>query len=123
MTSLKPYLTSLLSSLPPSPIPEEALDALVRKTLEESKGKSSPENVKAQWEYLLREEIFNLAVRFPLSFLYRQMNLTILQVKEGQALKEEETTYYDQLQDKLDMVLAFCEYGLSFSHCLLLVPH
>jgi len=53
-----------LNSLPPSPIEKAKLDELVARTLDESKDKSSPENRKVQWEYLLKNDIFLLAVRF-----------------------------------------------------------
>jgi len=64
MASLQPLLASLLDSLPPSPIEKEKLDELVARTIYESRDKSSPENRKVQWEYLLKNDIFLLAVRF-----------------------------------------------------------
>lgn len=64
MVSLQPFLTSLLDSLPPSPIEKAKLDELVARTLSESRDKSSPENRKVQWEYLLKHDVFLLAVRF-----------------------------------------------------------
>jgi len=60
---LQPFLTSLLDSLPPSPIEKSKLDELVARTISESRGKSSPENRKVQWEYLLKNDVFLLAVR------------------------------------------------------------
>jgi hypothetical protein len=65
MVSLQPFLDFLLSSLPNPPISKAQLETSVRKTLDESRGKSSPENRKSQWEYLLKNEIFNLAVCGP----------------------------------------------------------
>ena len=62
MVSLQPALTSLLDSLPPHPIDQQQLDSLVRKTLDGFKSKLSPDIRKSQWEYLLRHDIFNLAV-------------------------------------------------------------
>ncbi|KAJ6609332.1 THO complex subunit 1 transcription elongation factor-domain-containing protein [Mycena sp. CBHHK59/15] len=102
MTSLQPSLTSLLKSLPPSPVPQEKLNGLVEKTLSKSQAKSSPENRKSQWEYLLKNEVFNLACT------------------EGQALKDEQSTYYSRLRDLLDLVLTFteheaCEQTLPFT--------
>lgn len=44
-----------------------ALDALVKETLEQTKGKLSAENRKSQWEFLIKEDIFNLAVRVELA--------------------------------------------------------
>lgn len=70
MVSLQPTLITLLNSLPPSPFEQKALNELVEKTLNESKNNSSPENRKSQWEYLLKNEVFKLAVRsltFPFS--------------------------------------------------------
>jgi hypothetical protein len=63
MLCLAPSLDSLLKSLPPRPVDERILSDLVQRTLDESKTKSSPENKKSQWEYLLKNEIFVLAVR------------------------------------------------------------
>ncbi|KAH9486400.1 THO complex subunit 1 [Psilocybe cubensis] len=91
MASLQPHLTSLLKSLPPSPADKEALDKLVEHTLLETKNKSSPENKKSQWEYLLKNDIFLLAA------------------SEGTALKSDEQKYYTQLCEKLDVILTFTE--------------
>ncbi|KAG7099950.1 hypothetical protein E1B28_001743 [Marasmius oreades] len=100
--SLEPVLTSLIASIPTSPVHEEQLKQLVKKTLDDAKRISSPENRKNQWEYLLRNEVLNLAAT------------------EGQALKNEETRYYDQLRDMLDLVLKFteldaCEQSFPFT--------
>ena len=62
MVSLQPSLDSLLSSLTKSKL---ELETLVGKTLKSSASQSSPENWKSQWEYLLKDEIFKLAVRVP----------------------------------------------------------
>ncbi|KAJ6463746.1 THO complex subunit 1 transcription elongation factor-domain-containing protein [Mycena vulgaris] len=101
MTSLQPSLALLLKSLPPSPT-QEKLDELVKKTLAESKAKSSPENRKSQWEFLLKNAVFDLACT------------------EGAALKDEHSTYYSRLQDLMDLVLTFteheaCEQTLPFT--------
>jgi THO complex subunit 1 len=63
MLPLQPFLDLLLSSLPPLPISKAQYDSLVKKTLDDSSGKSSPDNRKNQWEYLLKNEVFKLAVR------------------------------------------------------------
>lgn len=63
MASLQPYITSLLKSLPPSPVQQDKLDELVSRALADSKDKSSLENRKSQWEYLLKNEVYLLAVR------------------------------------------------------------
>ena len=63
MASLQPYITSLLNSLPPSPVEQGTLDELVSHALADSIDKSSLENRKSQWEYLLKNEIYSLAVR------------------------------------------------------------
>lgn len=62
MQALQDSLTSLLASLPPRPINKVALDALVAQTLEESRSKTSPDTWKAKWEYVLRKEVYELAV-------------------------------------------------------------
>ncbi|KAJ7109844.1 UDP-glucose epimerase [Mycena epipterygia] len=92
MTSLQPSLAFLLRSLPPAPT-QAKLDELVKKTLSDSQAKcSSPENRKSQWEYLLKNAVFDLACT------------------EGKALKDENSTYYSQLRDLLDVVLTFTEH-------------
>ncbi|KAI0640295.1 UDP-glucose 4-epimerase [Trametes polyzona] len=92
MQALQNSLTSLLASLPPRPVDKTALDTLVARTLEECKSISSQETWKNKWEYVLRREIFDLAAT------------------EGKALKERETKYYDDLSDRLDLILTFTEH-------------
>ncbi|KAL0068405.1 UDP-glucose-4-epimerase [Marasmius tenuissimus] len=91
LVSLQPALGRLVSSLPTSYVDEDVRTELVKKTLDETKTASSPENRKSQWEYLLKNEVLNLAAT------------------EGEALKDEETKYYDRLRDMLDLVLTFTE--------------
>jgi hypothetical protein len=62
MVSLQPSLTFLLNNLPARPFDQQELNSLVCKTLAEAKLTSSQENRKAQWEYLLKADIFDLAV-------------------------------------------------------------
>jgi hypothetical protein len=62
MASLKPLLKSLLSSLPAGPVDKGVIDSLVTNTLLQAEGKSSVENRKTQWEYLLKDEVLTLAV-------------------------------------------------------------
>ena len=62
MVSLQPHLTSLLESLPPSPLDESKLNELVGNAIAETRNKSSPENWRSQWENALRNDIFQLAV-------------------------------------------------------------
>jgi aldose 1-epimerase len=62
MLSLTSSLAALQRSLPPRPFQQEALDAVVEKVLHDSAGISSPENRKSQWEYLLKDDVFSLAV-------------------------------------------------------------
>ncbi|KAJ7610875.1 THO complex subunit 1 transcription elongation factor-domain-containing protein [Roridomyces roridus] len=99
-SALKPRLAALLESLPPTP-PQSKLDELVKKTVSESSDSSSPENRKSQWEFLLKNQVFDLACT------------------EGRALKADSSLYYSQLRDLLDVVLAFteqeaCEQTLPF---------
>ncbi len=37
--------------------------------------------------------------------------LTRVQATEGKALKQLETKYYDELSDRLDLILTFTEHG------------
>jgi hypothetical protein len=71
LVSLQPHLSSLLKSLPPCPNEQDRLGELVRGTLEQSQARSEyapqtvrtvPEYSKSQWEYLLKNEVFLLAV-------------------------------------------------------------
>ena len=62
LASLLPYITSLLKSLPPPPVEQDTPDELVSHALADSKDKLSLKNHKSQWEYLLKNEIFLLAV-------------------------------------------------------------
>jgi hypothetical protein len=36
----------------------------------------------------------------------------LIKATEGKALGDEETTYYDELRDKLDIILTFTEHGI-----------
>ena len=62
MQALQDSLSSLLASLPPRPIDKATLDTLVERTLEESKAKTNQETWKNKWEFVLRKDIFELAV-------------------------------------------------------------
>lgn len=92
MFALSPCLAKLLCGLPPRPISKHSLDALVSNALLESKERSSAESRKSQWEYLLKNEVLRLAA------------------SEGRALKDSETVYYDELRDRLDIILTFTEH-------------
>ena len=67
LVSLQPALARLLSSLSTSSADEHELAELAKKTLDETKTTSSLENRKSQWEYLLKNEVLNLAVRVHIS--------------------------------------------------------
>lgn len=73
MVSLQPGLDSLLKSLLPGPVDQQKLDGLVRKALTE-KNKFCAENRKSQWEYLLKNDIFILAVRLVCSHSVQTLN-------------------------------------------------
>lgn len=62
MTSLTPCFKKLINLLPAGPLDPKILDNFVKKALEDSTTISSAENRKTQWEYLLKNEIFTLAV-------------------------------------------------------------
>ncbi|KAL4250311.1 hypothetical protein ABKN59_003143 [Abortiporus biennis] len=91
MQAVKNSLHEILESLPPHPITKETFDCLVSETLSKPESASSAEHRKVLWEYALRNEIFALAST------------------EGQALKDPNTKYYEQLRDRLDLVLTFTE--------------
>lgn len=71
LVSLEPYLSFLLKSLPPRSTERDKLNELVKDTLQQSKAatertsnavRTVPEYSKSQWEYLLKNEVFRLAV-------------------------------------------------------------
>ena len=62
MVSLAPHLKSLIKSMSVQPVDELILDSLIQKELNETSKKVSVENRKSQWEYLLKNEVFALAV-------------------------------------------------------------
>ncbi|KAH7916389.1 THO complex subunit 1 transcription elongation factor-domain-containing protein [Hygrophoropsis aurantiaca] len=92
MTSQTQSLQSLLKSFPLRPFEQEALDTLVDIEIRSFKGQSLPENLKSNWEYALKNEIFTLAAT------------------EGASLKSGSAEYYDGLRDRLDLVLTFTEH-------------
>lgn len=65
MVSFQPILDALLKALPPHPVPQHLFDELVTTVLEDTKDGGSAETRKSQWEYLLRKEVFDLAVCLP----------------------------------------------------------
>ncbi|PIL31082.1 hypothetical protein GSI_05778 [Ganoderma sinense ZZ0214-1] len=91
MQAIQQSLSSLLTSLPPSPQDNASLNTLVKQTLSKAQSGANPESWKNQWEFALRNSIFDLAAT------------------EGKALKDPKTTYYDQLSCILDITLAFTE--------------
>lgn len=62
MQALEASLKTLLGSLPHGP-DKRTLDSLVAETLATTKSKSPADIRKNQWEYVLKNEIFTLAVR------------------------------------------------------------
>lgn len=62
MQSLECSLKKIIGSLPENPIEKTTLDELVSNTLNETPPASSPDNRRVQWEYILRNEVFSLAV-------------------------------------------------------------
>lgn len=60
---LQPLLATLLDSLPPGPLEKTVLNDAVNKAIDESKKHSVAEATrKSQWEFLLKNEVFDLAV-------------------------------------------------------------
>ncbi|TFY63371.1 hypothetical protein EVJ58_g3295 [Rhodofomes roseus] len=93
MQSVEASLKTLLATLP-HPADKPALDPLVTEALSRAKASSSAEIRRNQWEYALKREIFALAAT------------------EGQALKDSNTRYYEQLCDRLDLCLVFSEHDV-----------
>ncbi|KAG1886127.1 THO complex subunit 1 transcription elongation factor-domain-containing protein [Suillus subluteus] len=94
MSSQTQSVQLLLESFPQRPFDQKLLHELVGKEVEKFQDKSSADNVKCQWEFLLKNEVFTLAVT------------------EGSALKCDSTLYYDGLRDRLDLVLTFTEHDV-----------
>ncbi|KAG1742719.1 THO complex subunit 1 transcription elongation factor-domain-containing protein [Suillus paluster] len=94
MSSQVHSVQSLLKSFPKRPFDQKVLHELVGKEVRKFQGKSSADNVKSQWEFLLKNEVFTLAAN------------------EGSALKCDSTSYYDGLRDRLDLVLTFTEHDV-----------
>ncbi|KAH9980603.1 THO complex subunit 1 transcription elongation factor-domain-containing protein [Russula compacta] len=95
-------LRHILQSLPPRPFQKDELDRLVSEVLQDIPSKFSLDVRRGQWELALKSEIFTLAM------------------KEGKALSDPDTTYYDELEDRLELVLTFteqdaCEQAFPFS--------
>lgn len=63
MSSQAQSVQSLLKSFPQRPFDQKVLHELVGKEVQNFQGKSSPDNLKSQWEFLLKNEVFTLAVR------------------------------------------------------------
>ncbi|KIY50481.1 UDP-glucose 4-epimerase [Fistulina hepatica ATCC 64428] len=91
VAALQPHLKSLMRALPAPPVPLERIHSSVRKVLSETESKTSSESKKSQWEFLLRRSIYDFAAT------------------EGDALKNEESDYYDRLCLRLDIITAFTE--------------
>jgi len=95
-------LSHLLKLLPSRPFKKDQLDKLVSEVLQDTPSKSSLDVRRGQWELALKNEIFTLAM------------------KEGRALSDPDTTYYDELEDRLELVLTFteqdvCEQAFPFN--------
>ena len=56
-------LCHVLKSLPPRPFQKDELDRLVSEALQNTPSKSSLDVRRGQWELVLKNEIFTLAVR------------------------------------------------------------
>ena len=113
-TSQTECVQRLLASFPGRPFDQKILDDKVAQEVRKFQHASSQENVRSQWELVLRKEVFALAVRPRPAFLGivgTQPDVTFFQATEGNALKAKNVDYYNGLQDRLDLVLTFTEQG------------
>ncbi|KAG1779569.1 THO complex subunit 1 transcription elongation factor-domain-containing protein [Suillus placidus] len=94
MSSQTQSVQLLLNTFPQRPFDQKLLHEQVGKEVKKFQGKSSADNVKSQWEFLLKNEVFTLAAT------------------EGSALKCDNTLYYNGLRDRLDLVLTFTEHDV-----------
>lgn len=62
-------LCHVLKSLPPRPFQRDELDKLVSEVLQNTPSKSSLDVRRGQWELVLKNEIFTLAVRVTRFFI------------------------------------------------------
>ena len=63
MTSQAECVQRLLASFPARPFDRKILDEKVAQEVRKFQDASSQENVRSQWELVLRKEVFALAVR------------------------------------------------------------
>ncbi len=64
MQAVEQNLKSFLATLPARPLERQTLDTLAERTLSQTQATANPESWKNRWEYVLRKEIFDLAVRY-----------------------------------------------------------
>ncbi|GJJ11787.1 hypothetical protein Clacol_006025 [Clathrus columnatus] len=88
---LSSHLSTLIEA---RSVSQNDLGPLVSYAIQETQDGRSLDTRKAQWESLLKNEVFCLAAT------------------EGEALKESNTGYYEELRSRLDMVLAFTEHDV-----------
>lgn len=69
MSSQTQSVKQLLRTFPKRPFDQKELDEKLAKEIRKFQNKASPENVKSQWELVLRSEVFTLAVRSFLAIL------------------------------------------------------
>ncbi|KAI0031034.1 hypothetical protein K488DRAFT_79302 [Vararia minispora EC-137] len=85
-------IAALCKQCPSSGPPDKvSLKQVVADALERTPAPSSADLRKSKWELSLKSDVFSLAMR------------------EGEALKNPKTTYYDELKYRLDLILAFTE--------------
>ncbi|KAI0801471.1 hypothetical protein C8Q74DRAFT_494710 [Fomes fomentarius] len=64
MQAVEQNLKSFLATLSARPLERQTLDTLAERTLSQTQATANPESWKNRWEYVLRKEIFDLAVRY-----------------------------------------------------------
>ncbi|KAI0319956.1 UDP-glucose 4-epimerase [Amylostereum chailletii] len=85
-------VASICKSIPRTPYQKDAIDKLVERALADTPSTHTADVRKGKWEYALKSEIFDLALN------------------EGPALKDPNTTYYDDMKGRLDLALSFTEH-------------
>jgi hypothetical protein len=83
MSSQAQSVQSLLQAFPQRPFDQKLLHELVGKEVTRFQGKSSPDNLKSQWEFLLKNEVFTLAVRPRSLRLHYFLNKTMVVGNRG----------------------------------------
>lgn len=90
MSSQSQSVKQLLKTFPKRPFDQKELGEKLATEIRKFQNKASPENVKSQWELVLRSEVFALAVRSIIATLQlTSINPTVCIGNRGWGFAEE----------------------------------